>query len=342
MILIAAGMLLVGCVREVRVYPIDPAQTLRDRQQTRLTSPTLSEFSQDALSQLDLVDMHRRDELEAAIELAELADEQPDAPWRLAAAEILLDVAEDEGRDASLLLACAMQADLELQRAIGDDGGLLDSRTQLAANIYRRAVARFVSLSDQQWLRDGSIEVVEGAGGRFVASIAPDIDLERFGPGVFDSLKPADFMRVQGMRNHHRLNAYGAPMVAIREQDRARPPRDEPFVPPEGLMTAATVTLRFDWFDRVAIEVRNPDHARTVEQHGATLRLSTDVTAPIAELFSRTSLITSGRRGLLNIQDYLGRLGIYMHEPYDPTKIPVLMVHGLRSSPATWRDLLNG
>ncbi|MEO1279275.1 MAG: hypothetical protein AAFV77_09985 [Planctomycetota bacterium] len=337
-----AALLVAGCVREVRVFPADPAQTLRDRQQTRLTSPALSEFSRDALTQLDLVRLHRRDAIEAADALSRLADEQPDAPWRLAAAEILLDIAEDQGTDPSLFLACAMQADLELQRAIRDEGGLLDSRTQFAANLYRRSVARFVSLSSQQWLRDGSSEVVEGAGGRFVASIAPDIGLARFGPGAFDTLKPADFVRVRGMRNHHRLNAYGAPMVAIREQSRARPPRSEPFVPPEGLMTAATVTLRFDWFDRVAVEVWNPDHARTVEQHDATLRLSTDVTAPIAQLFSRTSLITSGRRGLLNIQDYLGRLGIYMHEPYDPSKIPVLMVHGLRSSPATWRDMLNG
>ena len=235
-----------------------------------------------------------------------------------------------------------MQADLELQRAILHNGGLLDSRTDFAAALYRRAVARFVSLSSQQWLHDGTSEIIEGPGGRFVVSPAPDIGLTRFGPGVFDRLEPADFMRFDGMRNHHRLDAYGAPVVAIREQQRADPPRSELFVPPEGLMTAATVTLRFDWYDRVAVEVWNPDHARTIDQHGAALRLSTDVTAPIAELFASAEMISKGYRGLTHVQDYLDRLGIYMHEPYDPTKIPVLMVHGLRSSPATWRDLLNG
>jgi len=331
-----------GCVREVRVHTADPTQTTRDSNETRLSSPQLSDFTRDALSQLDLVEMHQREPVAAARELAAVGQAQPDAPWRLASAEILLDAAQDAGTDASLYLACAMQADLELQRAILHGGGLLDSRTEFAAGIYRRAVAYFVQGSTQQWLHDGSSEVVEGNGGRFVVTMAPDIEPVRFGPSVFDTLKSADFMRVQGMLNHHRLNAYGAPMVAIREQERAEPPRAEPFIPPEGLITAATVTLRFDWLDRVAVEVWNPDHARTVEQHGATLRLSTDVTTPIAELFSRTSLITSGRCGLLNIQDYLGRLGIYIHEPYDPSKIPVLMVHGLRSSPATWRDLLNG
>jgi pimeloyl-ACP methyl ester carboxylesterase len=33
--------------------------------------------------------------------------------------------------------------------------------------------------------------------------------------------------------------------------------------------------------------------------------------------------------------------GIYMLEPYEPQKIPVLMVHGLWSSPVTWMEMFN-
>ena len=33
--------------------------------------------------------------------------------------------------------------------------------------------------------------------------------------------------------------------------------------------------------------------------------------------------------------------GVYMLEPYDPEKIPVLMVHGLWSSPVTWMEMFN-
>lgn len=341
-LLFAVSLLLFsGCIRDVKVYDADPNATYRKQQRSRLSSDELSRSTRDALSQLDLDGLARQDPLAAAERLGLLAEAEPDAPWRLAAAELLLDRAE-RMRDASLYLACAMQADLELQRALVHGGGLLDSRTAFAASLYRRAVTRFLDLSSQQWLRDGSSEIVEGAGGRFVVSPAPDAGLLRFGPGVFDRLQPADLMRIGGMRNHHRLDAYGAPVVAIREQQRAEPPRSEPLVPPEGLMTAATVTLRFDWYDRVAVEVWNPDHARTIEHHGQRLRLSTDVTAPIAELFARAELVSKGYNGLTKVQDYLSRLGIYLHEPYDPTKIPVLMVHGLRSSPATWRDLLNG
>ncbi len=33
--------------------------------------------------------------------------------------------------------------------------------------------------------------------------------------------------------------------------------------------------------------------------------------------------------------------GLYMVEPFDPQKIPVLMVHGLWSSPMTWMEMFN-
>ncbi len=54
--------------------------------------------------------------------------------------------------------------------------------------------------------------------------------------------------------------------------------------------------------------------------------------------------------GLLHPDDLLKRLrpggsdrpmGLYMVQPYEPGKIPVLMVHGLWSSPMTWMEMFN-
>ena len=41
------------------------------------------------------------------------------------------------------------------------------------------------------------------------------------------------------------------------------------------------------------------------------------------------------------MEHYAGRQGIFFLEPYDPEKIPVLMVHGILSSPLMWKDLTN-
>ena len=41
------------------------------------------------------------------------------------------------------------------------------------------------------------------------------------------------------------------------------------------------------------------------------------------------------------MEHYADRQGIFFLEPYDPEKVPVLMVHGILSSPLMWRDLTN-
>ncbi len=329
----------VACAPDVTVRRVDPATTLRDQLRTRLVSGELSSFTRNALGQLDLRAAARTDPVAAAERLAALAADEPDAPWRLAAAELYLDAAERTAPgDPSLDLACAQQADLEIARAIAEQGGLLDTRTEFAADLLHRAVSRFVDATQERWL-DGAAVVVEGAGGRFrVALAAPDD--RRWDPRRFDALQPTDGLRVDGMRNHHRLDAYGAPVVAIREQRDAEPPRSDPFRPPEGAIEPATVTLAFDG-DDVSIELWRIDRVATIQRHGGALRLSTDVTAPIGVLFGRTELGREARRGMTEVGSGLRRIGVYLHEPYDPEKIPVLMVHGLRSSPLTWRDLLN-
>jgi pimeloyl-ACP methyl ester carboxylesterase len=48
-----------------------------------------------------------------------------------------------------------------------------------------------------------------------------------------------------------------------------------------------------------------------------------------------------GIRHLLQTDVELKNAGIYMLEPYRPDKIPVVMVHGLMSSPATWTAMFN-
>lgn len=342
--LIVASLALaaMGCAAEVRVDTVDPAVTLREQLDTRLTSPRLSSFTRAAIGRLDLRDEADSDPDAAITQLLEAADEEPDGPWRLAAAEIGLDAADGAADEAARLLACARTAEDELAHAIRV-AGLLDGRTEFAADIANRAIESFLTLSDQSWLAGGEVERIRSERGDWTVRLEPASSTDRWGHDAFDRLRPAAAMRITGIRHRHRRDAYGAPVVAIREQQDAAPPRTEPFVPPEGLITAATVTLRFTGPARrdVVVELWNPDHASSVDRHGGRLRLSTDVTAPIAELFARAELAARGHAGLLNIDAHLDRLGLYLHEPYDPSKIPVLMVHGLRSSPATWRNMLN-
>ncbi len=58
-------------------------------------------------------------------------------------------------------------------------------------------------------------------------------------------------------------------------------------------------------------------------------------------VFDGLNDLALGIRGLLFVGDQMKLAGLYMLEPYDPERIPVLMVHGLSSSPLIWRNLIN-
>ena len=83
--------------------------------------------------------------------------------------------------------------------------------------------------------------------------------------------------------------------------------------------------------------------ANQVELADTWVPLETDLTTPLAFFldspdFRRRNAATEG---LINPHRSAEKRGLYMLEPYDPDRIPVLMVHGLWSSPLTWMDMFN-
>ena len=71
--------------------------------------------------------------------------------------------------------------------------------------------------------------------------------------------------------------------------------------------------------------------------------LETDLTTPLAYFLDSPDFRkrNAATEGLLNPQSSQDKAGLYMLEPYDPDRIPVLMLHGLWSSPLTWMDMFN-
>ena len=78
-------------------------------------------------------------------------------------------------------------------------------------------------------------------------------------------------------------------------------------------------------------------------KHGVPLE--SDLTTPLAYFLNNPEMnLDSATQGLLNPGDLLKRLpgqrplrGLYMVQPYEPGKIPVLMIHGVWSSPIRCR-----
>jgi pimeloyl-ACP methyl ester carboxylesterase len=85
----------------------------------------------------------------------------------------------------------------------------------------------------------------------------------------------------------------------------------------------------------------NPLAIQEVEVQGQSVPLETDLTTPQAYCLANTDLKEVGVVGFLRAEKVERKAGIYLFEPYQPGKIPVLMIHGLLSSPLTWMPLFN-
>jgi len=48
----------------------------------------------------------------------------------------------------------------------------------------------------------------------------------------------------------------------------------------------------------------------------------------------------AGLEGFFKAEERIRQSGIYLMEPYDPDRIPVLLIHGLISLPMIWRDII--
>ena len=66
------------------------------------------------------------------------------------------------------------------------------------------------------------------------------------------------------------------------------------------------------------------------------IALEIDLTTPLAYMWSRTDLDRYRWTGLLRPEHALERANLLLIRPYEPNKIPVVMVHGLISTPLAW------
>ncbi|HIG84637.1 MAG TPA: hypothetical protein EYG40_12575 [Verrucomicrobia bacterium] len=69
-------------------------------------------------------------------------------------------------------------------------------------------------------------------------------------------------------------------------------------------------------------------------------RIARDYTAPINYLTRRTKLIPK-ILAIINANRYMNRIGLRRMNPYDPNKIPVILIHGFKANPRAWVNLIN-
>ena len=207
-----------------------------------------------------------------------------------------------------------------------------------ARNDYNFAVARVFGTIRQARLEPWTQPLrVPAADGDFVLTYKQDRDPQR-SPALYD-LTPVDQLHFKGayVRDHETKEGIGAPLVAVERGVNDRSQRN--YTLPR-IYYGVTAVIRFEG-RRAVIAFEDPLVTEHVTVAGHTFPLAADFTAPIAVLLAQQDPRKLELESLLQPEKYAEIAHVTRVQPYDPNKIVVLIIHGLKDSPATWVPMFN-
>lgn len=317
-----------------------------------------SERTVETLKRHDLERRYRRDVDGALASLEKMARERPDSDLVYALAELSwvegrrLDRWRRSGAIDRYLDAVAYAHDFltDPEFALPNTQRGSDPRYRTAMDLYNGGLERLIraaqSRPNGQIMPEGTITLKVHGGEQ---KLRVTLKNSPWTADDVDKLILASDFEVSGLPTRTYQFGLGVPLIGIRLADdptsdatRFYPPEMAfaltAFLKPTSRLRAATDTT--DGPRECALELVDPVRARDL---GPPLNIpfESDLTTPLAYMWSRTDLNHYRWTGLLRPGEALGRANLMMLRPYDPGKIPVVMVHGLISSPLAWIPMIN-
>jgi hypothetical protein len=251
--------------------------------------------------------------------------------------------AGDPARATDLAYRASVAAYAASVRPSGSPGADLWAQT-----LYRRAVAQCLTWASQAGRLDPRSHLLIAGPGTLGLIEVPILHQGfLWQPSDFNQLiDPERLASDPGLERPHRRAGLGAPMVAIRFRRSDGP--IEPFYGARHpfVATALIVPDLDAWThpdpstppaDRLVL--LDPRRVGRVQLEGQMWPLAADFDSNVSMMRD----IMGGDRyrflALLRPDRTLDVARLFMVEPYQPGKIPVILVHGLWSSPTTWSDL---
>jgi pimeloyl-ACP methyl ester carboxylesterase len=232
-------------------------------------------------------------------------------------------------------------------------GGYLDwanaSRLKLAVNPsdaialsdYNFSVGRIIELIEEEGLTPWVEPVVceSGDGEAWSLSLTPLGPRPEYSPSNFEML-PADRYEFKGKLVGERVlkGGLGAPIV-VTGKDMDFTKVDE-FGQGKHIHYALTAAIRFDG-RKCELVLKDPLNEEALRLDGHTYPLAADFQAPLSLALAEIDWEKKEIAALFKPDQYQGTARLARLQPYDPSKIPVLFIHGLSNSQATWAPMID-
>lgn len=219
-----------------------------------------------------------------------------------------------------------------------------DPRFRLACDLYNRSLAKCIELGQRRanHLQDG-LHLDFGSGTLDIAVQPKDLP---WPTQEFEQFLFADQFEVNGLENHYHGFGLGVPLIGVRTTSTAapkgtyEPPRQS--IPVTAFLRMNCRLTGKDAASRSAtLELYDPLRVDEIDVAGRKVPLESDLTTPLGYFLSHARLEKLALVGLFRADKLQKKAGLFMVEPYQKGKIPVVMIHGIWSSPMTWMQMFN-
>src|SRR6266481_5072379 len=211
-------------------------------------------------------------------------------------------------------------------------------KNESARSIYNFAVARVVQDVDRADLEPWrhSITVMTDQGRYNLVSPKP-VDAEH-DPSRYD-LFPTDTLKIGGkfFKTYSAVSGLGAPIVVI---GRTESPHFRQQYKLRRIYAPITAIVRFSG-RKASLEFMDPLNAERITLNKQTFLLAADFDAPTALLIARERPERLGLSRVMNPEAYADTAMLTRLQQFDPARTPVIFVHGLQETGASWAPMID-
>lgn len=211
----------------------------------------------------------------------------------------------------------------------------------LARSDYNFSVARIIEIIENQKLKpwDNPLVCKSSGEGAWRLTLTPPNPRPEYHPRNFQ-IYPTDRYDFKGKLVGERAikQGLGAPVMVVgKDLDYTK---IDQFAQGKQVYYGLTALIRFNGAN-CEIILADPLEQETISLDQKEYPMAADYQAPMALALAELNLQKRELQGLFKPNQFEGSARLARLQPYNPKKIPVLCIHGLGNSPATWAPVID-
>ena len=342
-----AVILLAGCATPIGIKQVSPRDSYRELLANPLTEGVASNATNIVLRRFNLVEEYENDPAAVIAYLHDKAlhDDRRDTLYALAELSYLhgerLDKSITEAEQTLapdyFLMAAIYAYFFLLDDRIEPAPNAFDIRARTASDLYNFALWRGMETGNA-----GALNLSAAVRTLPVGALAITVDLTKYPWKLeeFERFEPVDKYVIRGISIRNRSMGVGSALIGVKKVSlEALFPQAEP--------TTIFLRINANLFELTAgtatasLEFYSAYEDNLLEVKDRHPPLETDTTTPMAYVLENSKVWGLGLGAFLGNKFESIPNGLYLTQPYQPGRIPVVFVHGTFSNPAWWAEMLN-